>query len=141
MRNKGFTLIELLVVIAIIGVLSSLAVVSLNNARGKANDVKVQSNVTTASTNIELLKANNELDAAKVSSTIRALGAPACSTSNWETGDDGNTNLNEANISVYAKFCSTQTGQHTTDDYFCADTSGFRGVVSSTASVSDGTCQ
>ncbi|MCX6785798.1 MAG: type II secretion system protein [Candidatus Komeilibacteria bacterium] len=39
MRNKkGFTLIELLVVIAIIGLLSTLAVVSLNSARGKARD-------------------------------------------------------------------------------------------------------
>jgi type IV pilus assembly protein PilA len=36
--QKGFTLIELLVVIAIIGLLSSLAVVSLNSARIKARD-------------------------------------------------------------------------------------------------------
>lgn len=37
-NTKGFTLIELLVVISIIGLLSSLAVVSLNSARIKARD-------------------------------------------------------------------------------------------------------
>lgn len=37
-NQKGFTLIELLVVISIIGVLSSVVMVSLNSAKGRARD-------------------------------------------------------------------------------------------------------
>ena len=46
LNRKGFTLIELLVVVAIIGLLSSLAVVSLNSARNKAYDAQVKSDLT-----------------------------------------------------------------------------------------------
>jgi len=53
-NKKGFTLIELLVVIAIIGLLSTLAIVSLNNARQKSRDSRRVSDVKQVQTALEL---------------------------------------------------------------------------------------
>ena len=53
-KQKGFTLIELLVVIAIIGLLSTLAVVALNNARQKSRDAKRVADVKQIQTALEL---------------------------------------------------------------------------------------
>lgn len=58
-KEQGFTLIELLVVIAIIGLLSTLAVVGLNNARLKARDAKRQSDIRVVQTAIELYLTEN----------------------------------------------------------------------------------
>lgn len=53
-NKQGFTLIELLVVIAIIGLLSTLAVVSLNNARQKSRDARRVSDIKQIQTALEL---------------------------------------------------------------------------------------
>ena len=53
-NKKGFTLIELLVVISIIGLLSSVILASLNNARLKANDAKRVSDIKQISNALEL---------------------------------------------------------------------------------------
>ena len=58
-NQKGFTLIELLVVIAIIGLLSTMAVVSLNSARQKARDAKRVSDVKQISTVLQLAASEN----------------------------------------------------------------------------------
>jgi len=52
--KKAFTLIELLVVIAIIGILTTIAVISLNNARAKARDAKRVADIKQVQTALEL---------------------------------------------------------------------------------------
>jgi len=57
--KKGFTLIELLVVIAIIGILASIVLVSLNNARQSARDTKRISDMRSTALALELYYADN----------------------------------------------------------------------------------
>lgn len=52
--KKGFTLIELLVVISIIGLLSTLAVVALNNARVRSRDAARLANIQQLQTAMQL---------------------------------------------------------------------------------------
>ena len=58
-EQKGFTLVELLVVVAIIGLLSTLAAVSLGSARSKARDAKRLSDIKQLSTALELYYSDN----------------------------------------------------------------------------------
>lgn len=54
MSRRAFTLVELLVVIAIIGLLSSVAVVSLNSAKTKSRDAKRQADIKQIITAMQL---------------------------------------------------------------------------------------
>lgn len=74
-KPKGFSLIELLVVIAIIGLLSTMAVVSLNNARQKARDARRQGDLKSLQTAIEMYKTNQaSADVPPVAADWAALG-------------------------------------------------------------------
>jgi prepilin-type N-terminal cleavage/methylation domain-containing protein len=75
--KKGFTLIELLVVISIIGLLSTLAVVALGNARLRSRDAKRLSDMDAVSKAMQLYAENQNtfVGACKDANGI-ALGLP-----------------------------------------------------------------
>lgn len=59
MNKKGFTLIELLVVVAIIGILATVVLAALSNARKNAKDAKTIVEVRTLKTALELYYLDN----------------------------------------------------------------------------------
>lgn len=58
-HKKGFTLIELLMVIAIIGLLSTIVLTSLSNARNRGSDAAVKSNLNSIRSSADLYFDNN----------------------------------------------------------------------------------
>lgn len=54
MKNRGFTLIELLIVVTIIGVLASIGIVYMGEARNKANDAETMAQLSQARTSAAL---------------------------------------------------------------------------------------
>jgi prepilin-type N-terminal cleavage/methylation domain-containing protein len=119
-KFKGFTLIELLVVIAIIGMLSTLAVVALGNARLKARDAKRQSELRSLQSAIEMYIVDNN-NAPEVGDTLTVDNV-------GNDGWDGGTSDLESALSTYL------TGGLPEDPssngwVYCADTSGDQYLV------------
>jgi len=93
-KSKGFTLIELLVVISIIGLLSTLAMVALNNARKSSRDAKRVSDMKQLQTAMEM--AYDASTGTKTYPTCAAASlVSACTAGNIATYMGGIANLND----------------------------------------------
>ena len=60
-KHNGFTLIELLVVMSIIGILASIAIISLERGRLQARDANRKANLTTVASAMDMYKADNKV--------------------------------------------------------------------------------
>ena len=88
-KKQAFTLIELLVVIAIIGILATLAVVSLQNARARARDSKRIADVRQMQTALELYF--NDWNTYPATTSVVAGGSIASGTTYMATIPTGPT--------------------------------------------------
>lgn len=123
-KNKGFTLIELLVVVAIIGILSSVVIANLTESRTKANDAKVQSQLSSIRESVELYFINHgnygastySCSGGMFSDTASGL-ADLANSSNYPTGTTLVCNSNGTSWAVEGSLASTTT-------YWCVDKGG-----------------
>ncbi len=136
--RKGFTLIELLVVIAIIGILSSVVLASLNTARSKGTDAKIQSELRSIAVNAEIYYDNfgNSYGTAANTSCTAGMFAQASNPNIDQIVDD----LTAA-TTLYDPICNSAAGTFmiahrltspTAALFFCVDNTGKATTTSTT---------
>lgn len=117
MKSKGFTLIELLVVIAIIGLLSTMAVTSLQNARLKSRDAKRLADMNSARKAMALIYDDND-DYAVSCTADRSLSScdlsPFLETNNLKDPSGAMAMCDGSNVTTcnYAFFYDAPCCQH-----------------------------
>lgn len=129
MKSKGFTLIELLVVVAIIGILATVVIASLSDARTRAKDAAIQAAVSQARATLEM----NMIDNSTYEDTDGSgscMGLVGNFTDSIEK--NGVTDYDcLADSTAYSFYAALNTPDSNEDtQYFCADSTGFAGLVS-----------
>jgi len=135
-KQGGFSLVELLIVITIIGVLSTIILNSLSNARSRAYDSKVKQQLSNFRTAAEVYFQNQDPNGYGPASASCDTGITLFTNVTVSNGTPGiyiaagnlpdfAVPVCQASLSAYAVKAPLYSG----NEYWCVDSKGFSGVV------------